>query len=144
MSLIKFNRNRFPWNTFGHLDTDNFFSDDFFVEEASWPAMNVKEHKANFEIELAAPGFNKKDFQITLKDRNLEVSAENSAEQVDTEKDYTRKEFSYSSFKRAMHLPDAVDDSKEVKATYKNGILTLELQKKEETKENPKKIIAVN
>lgn len=144
MSLIKFNRNRFPWNAIGHLDTDNFFSDDFFVQESNWPAMNVKELDEEFEIELAAPGFSKKDFEITMKDRTLEVCAEKSKEEVDEDKEYTRREFNYSSFKRAMHLPDTIDQSKDVKATYKNGILTLGLQKKEVATEGTKKVIEVN
>ncbi len=144
MSLVKFNRNRFPWNTMGRLDTDSFFSDDFFIEESDWPAMNVKEHDNDFEIELAAPGFDKKDFEVAIKDNILEVSAKKSKEKVDEDKDYTRREFKYSTFKRAMQLPNTVDVSKEVEATYKNGILRLDLQKKEEAKEKPKKVIEVH
>ncbi|MGI9552845.1 MAG: Hsp20/alpha crystallin family protein, partial [Aurantibacter sp.] len=61
MSLIKFNSNRWPWN-YGltdYIESNSRFGEDFFNLEKSLPAMNVKEHKDDFEIELAAPGFNK-------------------------------------------------------------------------------------
>ena len=129
MSLIRFNKNRFPFNNeLGDLfDRGSLFDDDFFNLEKSMPAMNVKEHDTDFEIELASPGFNKKDFEITMKDDVLEVSAEKSKEDEEKEDDYTRKEFNYRSFRRSLQLPKTVDDTKEVKATYKNGILKLQL-----------------
>ena len=84
MTLIKFNkrdrllprnrlisRNRFfPWNNSlkDFLSSDEFFKDDFFSEDSFMPAMNVKEHQNDFEIEFAAPGFSKKDFEVTIKD----------------------------------------------------------------------------
>ncbi|MGB5818985.1 MAG: Hsp20/alpha crystallin family protein [Saonia sp.] len=139
MSLIKYHRNRFPWNAIEHLDTDNFF-----VEESNGPAMNIKEREDDFMIELAVPGFDKEDFEISTKDRTLEVSAQKSIENAGEDNGYTRKEFSYSSFKRSMRLPQTVDASKEVKATYKNGILSLDLPKKKEAMEKPKKIIKIS
>lgn len=145
MSLIKFNKNRFPWNNnlVDFFDCDTLFNDDFFNMEKSLPAMNVKEHENNFEIELASPGFEKKDFEITMNDDILEVSAEKSKEEEDKDDDYTRKEFNYRSFRRSLQLPKTVDDSKDVKATYKNGILKLQLMKKEEAKEKSKRVIEV-
>jgi len=145
MSLIKFNKNRFPFgNGLSELfDSDSFFDGDFFNLEKSLPAMNVKEHDTDFEIELASPGFNKKDFEITMKDDVLEVSAQKSMEEEENEEDYTRKEFNYRSFRRSLQLPKTVDDTKEVKATYKNGILKLHLLKKEQAKEKAKRKIEV-
>ncbi|MFS4491263.1 Hsp20/alpha crystallin family protein [Maribacter sp. 2308TA10-17] len=145
MSLIKFNKNRFPWNNnlVDFFDRDSLFNDDFFNMEKSVPAMNVKEHENDFEIELASPGFDKKDFEITMNDDILEVSAEKSKEEEEKDDDYTRKEFNYRSFRRSLQLPKTVDDSKDVKATYKNGILKLQLMKKEEAKEKSKRVIEV-
>ena len=145
MSLIKFNKNRFPWDSSltDFWNREEMFNDDFFSMEKSLPAMNVKEHDDDFEIELASPGFEKKDFEVTLKDHVLEVCAEKSKEEVEEDKDYTRKEFNYNSFRRSMHLPNTVDESKKVKATYKNGILKLNLLKKEQAKEKPKRVIEV-
>ena len=105
--------------------------------------MNIKEHDDDFEIELAAPGFEKKDFKITMKDDVLEVSAERKEEESEKKEEYTRREFSYNSFKRTMQLPNSVDQEKDAKATYKNGILRLKLLKREEAKEKQKKMIEV-
>ena len=145
MSLIKFN-NRFPWNTSAlsnFLSADDFFNDDFFTKDSLMPAMNVKENDDNFEIELAAPGFTKDDFEVTLDNDGLHISAEKKEEQEEKKEDYLRKEFSYNSFKRSLKLPDSVNLDKDVKAKYTKGILKLGLVKKEEAKVAPKKVIAV-
>ncbi|PWL37662.1 heat-shock protein [Flagellimonas aquimarina] len=145
MSLIKFNGNRFPWNEnlSDFFNRDTFVNDDFFNLEKSLPAMNVKEHDDDFEIELAAPGFDKKDFEITMREDVLEVSAQKTKEETEKDEDYARKEFNYNSFKRTMQLPTTVDQNQDVKATYKNGILKLNLLKAEVTKEKPKRVIEV-
>lgn len=149
MSLIKFNnRNRlFPsWNNDSLkniLSNDVFFNSDFFEDDSLIPAMNVKEHDTDFEIEFAAPGFSKEDFEITINDNILNVYVEKKKEEEEKDENYTRKEFSYNSFQRSLNLPETINTDQEVKATYKKGILKLNLQKKEGIKEQPKKIIEV-
>lgn len=147
MSLIKFNNRQrlFPsWTNEGlknFLSSDDFFNNDFFEEDSLMPAMNVKEHDDDFEIEFAAPGFNKKDFEVTIDENILNVCGEKKHEIEEKEEDFTRKEFSYNSFKRSITLPKSVNTDQEVKATYKNGILKLNLLKKEEAKtQQPKKV----
>ncbi len=149
MSLTKLkNRNRlFPtWNNDrlnSFLSYDDLFNDDFFEKDSLMPAMNVKEHENDFDIEFAAPGFSKKDFEITIDNNILHVCGEKRKEKEEKEAGYTRKEFSYNSFKRSLKLPNAVNAEQDVKAMYKNGILKLHLLKKEEAKEQPKKVIEV-
>lgn len=146
MSLIKFNRNRFPRfndRISNWLDTDNFFADDFFVRDRDLPAMNVKENIEDFEIELAVPGFAKNDIELTIENDMLHICAEKNEQEVEKEDAYTRREFSYNSFERKLQLPTSVDQNKQVKATYKDGVLTLNLLKKEEAKEPPKKVIDI-
>ncbi|EDP70415.1 small heat shock protein [Flavobacteriales bacterium ALC-1] len=148
MSLIKFNnRNRlFPWTNDSlksFLSSDDFFNSDFFEEDSLMPAMNVKEHEEDFEIEFAAPGFSKKDFEITIKDNMLNVCGEKKKESEEKDEDYTRKEFSYNSFKRSLQLPNSVNADQNVKATYIDGILKLNLQKNDDAKEKLKKVIEV-
>ena len=147
MSLIKFNNRRrlFPsWTNEGlknFLSSDDFFNNDFFEEDSLMPAMNVKEHDDDFEIEFAAPGFNKKDFEVTIDENILNVCGEKKHEIEEKEEDFARKEFSYNSFKRSITLPKSVNTDQDVKATYKNGILKLNLLKKEEAKTlQPKKV----
>lgn len=145
MSLVKLNGKRFPWNErlIDFFNRDAFVDDDFFNLEKTHPSMNVKEHKDGFEIEFAAPGFEKKDFKITIKDDVLEVSAQKEKEETKEEENFTRREFNYNAFTRTLQLPASVDRSKEVKAVYKNGILGLKVLKMEEAKKEQKKIIEV-
>jgi HSP20 family protein len=125
---------------------DDFFKDDFVDDNSLMPAMNVIELEKDFEIEFAAPGFNKKDFEVSIEEDLLHVSGEKEVELEHKEDDYSRKEFNYKSFKRSMILPSSIDLNQDVKATYKNGILKVKLLKKEETvkKETPKKVIEIN
>lgn len=145
MSLVKLDGKRFPWNEslIDFFNRDAFVNDDFFNLEKTHPSMNVKEHKDDFEIEFAAPGFDKKDFEITMKDDVLEVSAQKSKEETEEDENFTRREFNYNAFTRTLQLPASVDQSKDVKAVYKNGILKLKVQKMEEAKKNHKKVIEV-
>ncbi|WP_299336452.1 Hsp20/alpha crystallin family protein [uncultured Psychroserpens sp.] len=148
MSLIKFNnRNRlFPWTNEGiknFLSNDDFFQSDFFEEDSLMPAMNVKEHDKDFEIEFAAPGFSKKDFEVTIDENVLHVRGEKEKEKEEKDEGYTRKEFSYNSFQRSLTLPKSINLDQDVKATYKDGILKLNLLKNEDQKEDSKKVIEI-
>lgn len=148
MSLIKFNDPlRFPWNksVFSNfLDAGDFFNDDFFGKDDLMPAMNIKEHNNDLEIELAAPGFTKKDFNITMDNNGLHIEAKKTKKVEEKVEDFLRKEFSYNSFKRSMRLPDSIDVDKKVKATYEDGILKFKLLKKETAKTLPKKVIEIS
>ena len=148
MSLTKFNkRNRlFPWNNENlrsFFTSDNFFENDFFNDYDLMPAMNVKEHENEFEIEFAIPGFDKKDFEITIDGDVLMVSGEKKTEAEEEEDNYTRKEFSYNTFKRSLQLPSSVNTDEKVNATYNDGILKLNLLKTEASKSTPKKKIDI-
>ncbi|MFK7782691.1 Hsp20/alpha crystallin family protein [Psychroserpens sp.] len=149
MSNIKFNkRNRiFPtWNNESlksFLNNEDFFNTDFFEEDSLMPAMNVKEHNTDFEVEFAAPGFSKKDFEVTIDNNILNVCGKKQHEKEEQKDDYTRKEFSYNSFKRSLRLPNSINTDQDVKATYENGILKLNLLKNEEDNSAPKKVIEV-
>ncbi|MEE2772984.1 MAG: Hsp20/alpha crystallin family protein, partial [Bacteroidota bacterium] len=103
MSLVKSHKKRFPWmNGDTPWSLENLFDDDFFKINRSLPAMNVKEHEDDFEIEFAAPGFSKEDFEVSIEDDLLYVSAEQSEEDFEDDDNFTRKEFSYSSFHRTF------------------------------------------
>lgn len=147
MSLVKSNKRRFPWMN-GDNDKlwglEDLFDDDFFKMKRNLPAMNVKEHEDDFEIEFAAPGFSKGDFEVSIEDDILYVSAEKSSEDIEDEDDFTRKEFSYSNFHRTLQLPKSVDVSKEVKANYKDGVLRLKLLKEKNAGKKKRKQIQVS
>ncbi len=141
------NRSIFP-SSFNDMrdmfEFDDAFNDDFFEEDSLMPSMNVKEHQDDFEIEIAAPGFTKKDFEVSIDDNVLHISGEKSKKDEEKDEDYTCKEFSYKSFKKSSTLPEAVDLNQKVKATYKNGILQLSLLKKDGVKKlATKKVIKI-
>ncbi len=120
--------------------TDDFFGkdllSDFFDSSVNKtiPEVNVLENTDEFMIEVAAPGLEKRDFKIDLNNRVLTISSEKKAKHMDEKEKYIRREFSYSSFQRSFSLPDSVDQGK-IKANHKDGILTIEIPKKEEAKE---------
>jgi HSP20 family protein len=110
-----------------------------YLEDSAWkstPAVNIFEDNDKFEIEIAAPGLDKEDFKIDLKNDYLLVYSEKKDKKVEKEKGkVVRSEFRYSSFQRSFALPKEVDIS-EIKATHKNGVLIVELPKRVELKEN--------
>lgn len=144
MSLIKFNR-RFPLfdQMFPEiLDTDRLFNEKLILEDNWLPAINVKENKDDFEIEVAAPGFSKKDFEVTITDNVLNIRAENEKKMEEEKEDYSRREFYYNSFERSFTLPNTINLEKKIKANYENGVLKIHLDKLETKKveEHKKKI----
>ena len=146
MSLVKSPKKRLPWMNGGlakMFEMDDLFDDDFFTKRKDLPAMNVKEHEDDFEIEFAVPGFSKEDFEVSIEDDLLYISAEKSMEDIEDEKDYTRREFSYSNFTRTLQLPKSVDTKQDAKATYKNGVLKLKLNKSEDAVNPQRKYIDI-
>ena len=125
------------------MNVEDIFNSDFFEENSLMPAMNVIEHKDDFEIEFAAPGFSKKDFVVTIEDNILHVNGEKKKEVEEKDENFTCREFSYNSFKRSLSLPQSVNLDQKVKAAYKNGILKINLLKKEEVKKHTEKVVEV-
>ncbi|MCK5440825.1 MAG: Hsp20/alpha crystallin family protein [Maribacter sp.] len=155
MTLVKFKKRR----PFGNLITSDFFDMEDFFDNRFWnqglsndsfwngrkgePALNIKENDTNFEIELAAPGFAKKDFEVTIDDGCLNITAEKSTSEEENEENYTRKEFSYSSFGRSLQLPDNVKEE-EISAKYKDGILSFKVDKMEVIEKQKPKIVEIS
>lgn len=109
---------------------------------ANVPAVNIKETDTNFGIELAAPGKTKEDFNIEIDHNVLTISSEEKSEKEETQGKYTRKEFNYSSFRRAFTLPETVNTDS-INAIYENGVLHVSLPKKEEALPKPKRLIEI-
>ena len=123
---------------------DDFINTDWNLKVPSFsgtvPAVNIKELDSQFEIELAVPGMNKDDFEMEVEDGVLSISSTQEEEQVNEKGKFTRREFSYSSFRRSFTLPDSVDPTK-IDATYKEGVLLVLLPKHKEAQPQPKKLI---
>ena len=125
---------------------DDFINTDWNLKVPSFsstvPAVNIKELDSQFEIELAVPGLKKDDFEIEVEDGVLSISSTQEEEQVNEKGKFTRREFSYSSFRRSFTLPDSVNPTK-IDATYKEGVLLVLLPKHKEAQPQPKKLIKI-
>jgi len=145
MTLIRYN-NWMP----------KFFDDNFTKELDQWfghenagfnstPAVNVKENKDAYELEVAVPGMKKEDFKIEIDKDVLTIAAqtEDKKEDSDKEDNYLRREFHYQSFKRSFRLPKNQVNGDKIAAKYKDGVLYLNVPKREEAKEKPARMIEI-
>jgi HSP20 family protein len=122
----------------------NDILNDFWTpRESQWmPAVNVTERADEYTIDLAVPGMEKNDFRVEIDNGVLTISGERKEENKAEGDVYTRREFHYGSFMRTFTLPEDVNGEK-VSASYKNGILSITVAKKEEAKRKPKKMIDI-
>jgi HSP20 family protein len=128
----KFFSNSFLDEFFNH-SIGEFLANDL---QANLPAVNVTETDESYQLELAAPGFNKQDFSLNIENGHLTVNAkkEEKTEENDNGKNrYVRREFRYESFSRSFKLPNTVNQDA-ISAVYENGILNIQLPKKEDAK----------
>ncbi|MDB5200911.1 MAG: Hsp20/alpha crystallin family protein [Ferruginibacter sp.] len=104
-----------------------------------FPPVNIIEKDASYSVELSAPGFEKADFQVKLESNILTISTEKKTETTQTTDKVVRREFSQKSFKRSFTIDEKID-AENISAKYENGILRLELPKKEIVKSGAKDI----
>ena len=151
MSLIVRNKSLLP-SVSDFFDTGKFFSPSIFDFDGDLldrdgaqlvPEANIIENEKDFRIDIAAPGLEKKDFNVAVQDGMLTVSAEKKEEKKEDRKNFRRREFSYNSFSRSFTLPDNLLADK-IDAKYENGVLRLTLPKKEVTISKPKNEIKVS
>ncbi len=127
---------------------NDFFDNDWMVKaNATAPSINVIDNEKDYEVELAAPGMTKNDFNIHINDEgdlviNMEKKEETSEKDKKTKK-YLRREFSYSKFEQTLVLPDNVD-KKAIHAEVKDGVLTVSLPKVQEQEVKVNRVIEVH
>ena len=112
------------------------------------PSVNIIEEDDAFQVQLAAPGLKKEDFNIKVDKDQLIVSVtpqKEETEEAETkdETNYRRREFNYQAFTRSFHLPETIDTDS-IGATYIDGVLSIALNKKEEAKEKEPRMIAIS
>lgn len=113
-----------------------------FVTPSKSPAVNIIEQDRSFNIEVAAPGYEKADFQLELDNETLTLKVDKEENNEKEQEHFTRKEFSVISFERSFKIPKSVDTSK-IEATYNDGILVVTLPKKEEAQVQPSRNIEI-
>ena len=146
MTNVKFNSKPFA-GTFNNLVDDLFaelpvlFKNDFNnAERKGFVPVNVKETEKGYLLEVVAPGFEKADFKVNLNQNLLTISAEKKEELKEEKEKQIRREYSYRSFKRSFTLDEKIDATN-IEASYVNGVLTLNLPKKEEVKASATEIV---
>lgn len=143
MALVKRRDNWLP-SVFDEMFNNGWNESNNYLGK-NIPPVNAKENNDGFSVEVAAPGKKKEDFKIELDNNLLTISSESKKEHKEEHKEekFTRREYSYSSFKRSFSLPKSIDSSK-ISANYEDGILKIDLPKREESKEKPKRLIDIH
>jgi len=128
------------WMTpFGSEGLGDVFFDRLWPEwrrdlgEEWTPAVNFYEKDGNYHITADLPGINKEDVSVSLENGYVTLSGKKESSKEEKDADYYMKETRYGSFSRSFKLPGEVHEDK-VDATYKDGVLTLVLPKKEDSK----------
>lgn len=134
MTMMRFN----PNSPFADLFDDLFGADKREkLERRNYectPATNILETTEAFELQISVPGVKKEDIKIDLEKNILNISSEKSAEEnKDENVKYTRREFVFGTFRRSFTLPQTIDTDN-IGAEVVDGVLTVRLPKKAETK----------
>lgn len=103
------------------------------------PKIELQEKDKGYVVCAEVPGIKENDINVTLQDNNLILEGERKSESKTEEEGFYRSEFSYGSFYRSIPLEDEVNPDS-VKASYKDGILTIEMNKVKPSSHKSKKI----
>ncbi|MGP1587540.1 MAG: Hsp20/alpha crystallin family protein [Treponemataceae bacterium] len=140
MNALSFFNPRFTSDLFDVIDR-NFSDLDSFGRHSANPRVDVIETKDSYILQMELPGFTENDISIEMKDRTISISSvkeaekENKIDEEKTEKEETflvRERFS-SSFTRSFSLPNDIDNEN-VSAKFKNGLLSITIPRKQESK----------
>lgn len=137
--------NEFP-SFFDDVLTREFFNKTKRAGFNTMPSVNIRETDKSFDLELAAPGLEKKNFKIDLSEDKLTISSvhESSSEEKNETETFSRREFNYHSFSRSFVLPEKLIDKEAISASYENGILKVVLPKKEKAITNQNREIQIS
>jgi len=112
---------------------EDFFRPGLVRGSREYPAVihaDVGEDDEKYMIRAALPGMKEEEINVTVEDGILTIRAEHKEEETQEKKGYFRREIGYGLYERSFRLPDNVDLDK-VGARYKNGMLDIDLPKKE-------------
>jgi HSP20 family protein len=151
MNIVRWHRPEVStWPGFGRLshlrsEFERIFEAPLSVEltrasqflNGAAPSLDVYEDKDSFVVKAELPGMKKEDIDVSLHDGTLSISGERKSEEKLENTEVFRSERFFGRFQRTVALPAAVDPA-QIKAQYKDGVLTVTLPKLEEAK--PKQI----
>ncbi len=135
--------NRFPGFTDELIKSESPVSKDYAGGKNDSVSVNIIEGEDKYIIEVATPGLDKKDIIIDLDNDTLSISSKTPGNKKETKERYIRREFSVDSFCRSFTLPEDADVNK-ITANQKDGVLYVDIPKKEEAKPQPPKSISIS
>ena len=107
------------------------------------PAVDIYETENELVVKADLPDINEKDLDVRIENNTLTIRGERKFEKKVNEDNYLRVERTYGSFSRSFSLPNTVNNEA-IKAEYKNGVLTVELPKRAESKPKQVKVNVTN
>ncbi|MEH0154270.1 Hsp20/alpha crystallin family protein [Limibacter armeniacum] len=107
------------------------------------PAVNIREMKSGYKVEVYAAGYSKSDFKVEWSEEGLKVSSEGNPDILQEGERYKKHEYKKEGFKRMLHFSEEVDEDG-ISASYENGVLTILLPKvKQEEEEESGPVIDI-
>lgn len=126
------NRVNSLFHDYGRSNQEDLTTSGSFI-----PAVDVYEDEHKVTLKLEVPGVNEQDLDLQVENNTLTIRGERRFEKEEKEENFQRIERRYGSFSRSFALPNTIN-TESVKANYQNGVLKIELAKREEAK--PKQI----
>ena len=109
----------------------------FFAKNT--PAVNIYETPETYNLELGAPGMERRDFKVSIENGVLTIKAEKEEKNEEEGVKFTRREFNYMRFERNFRLPDNIVVD-EINAIYEDGLLKVAMPKAKVSKHEVKNI----
>lgn len=106
------------------------------------PPVNISESDESYLVELAVPGLKKEDFDINLDKTVMTISAKKDEKETEEKTNYSKREFSYRSFRRSFTLPSTAN-LEGINASYDEGVLNVTIAKKDKEKQTTSRSISV-
>lgn len=150
-SLPVLRRNKWSHSLTSLQDEMNRLFDDFLETDGaqplrlwngngdSFPVVDIIENEKDYKIRAELPGMEPDVVEVSVADGFLTIKGEKEEQKEEQGENYLRREASYGSFQRTLSLPEAADTDR-AEATYRNGILTVEVPKKAEALQKLKKL----
>jgi HSP20 family protein len=111
------------------------------MAQTDWlkPTLDIGASDKEYTISVELPGVDENEIQVELGNDTLKIKGEKKQEKEEKERNYYRMERSYGSFQRTLSLPEDADQD-DIKAVYKNGVMSITIPRKAASKTEAKQI----
>lgn len=138
----------FPEKRFSLINRDlfdDFFNDSFFDTKVNtMMSTDIKETDTGYILDMNIPGFNKEDLKMSLNNGYLTITGETTSENTENDEEgrIIRQERHSGSCTRSFYVGEAINED-DIKASYTNGVLTVQIPKKDHKEIETKKFITI-